>query len=210
MARSSKKNPTPANKLIKAKLDRGRSLSNLWRCYSYKTNKDIVFLSHQELFHWLLNLEYDRSIKSFIIPREGIEICSFVLNEKTRPDAIVTKADDSIEWHEVKSGTIDKDNYQPKQLELQRSFAAQCGARWLIFDESDRAANLYKVMPLLRVSALIAAVRGEELPERLKEALTDYMIQKEQGCLVDILIEWPQVAPPIIGARCPIVCQGAG
>lgn len=66
--------------------------NNIWDCFSYKINRDVMFYSELEYHHWIL-IECTREIKSFC--EQPREMSAYIDNEVKR-----SVVDMWIEWHD--------------------------------------------------------------------------------------------------------------
>jgi hypothetical protein len=73
--------------------------NNIWDCFSYKLNRDVMFYSELEYHHWIL-LECNRDIKTFC--EQPCEMSAVINNEQKR--SIV---DMWIEWRDGKQEFVE-------------------------------------------------------------------------------------------------------
>lgn len=64
----------------------------------------MILPSDRQLIHWLYYLETNHEVTSFDLAPEPILSKDDNETRATELDAIVTKRDGTIEWHEVKAG----------------------------------------------------------------------------------------------------------
>jgi hypothetical protein len=138
---------------------RGVGPNSLWYVYSPRTRSDWVLRSDLEWDHFIL-AESDPSIATcnYIPDRLNLPVAGEELDMLV--DAIVTYADGSIEWRQIRFAGKDTGH---GQLEERIAAAKQAGVRYSLWTEDTIRSNHMLLANWRRVVAWMAAARDRSL-----------------------------------------------
>lgn len=187
---------------------RGRGNNDLSVFYSPKTDRDWILPSSRQLIHWVHFLEINPLVKTFDLTPEPVFAHDGKEQRATELDARVVFHDDSIEWHEVKSGT-NLSEQDKAQLVAQSAFSAERGEKYRIFTDTDLKPHVITSVRWLKVIALAAAVRDQpNLP--ITRAIHTVLESLGSGTIRQLLSQLDEFGDPgaTLGVVSRIAIQG--
>lgn len=191
-ARKSK--PTARRSRTSVMTNRGQHFGNAWSVFSYKNQNHYKLTSDVELAHWLLFLEFDQIVRSFELfppPRLIVD----PRPRKIQLNAEVALLDGTLEWHKVVPLDIQESD---GGLSVLAKHARESGANLRVFSVEQMVPLKYKIMPLLRVSACLAAGKGITLPYNLAQEVSEFIRKNLRGCIGEFLEEFSSYDPSIV------------
>jgi hypothetical protein len=154
--------------VLRAYRSRGRANRNIWLVYSLKTNRDWILASDRHLVHWLLFLETNPDVHSFVIdPTDGVP--EGLTDGRSRAvDALAVLADGKREYHRLLFSTVDDDS----QARPSGETLAASAELVRVFAEADLHPRGAEAMRWLKVIGYCAAIRDERQSEATLAAVT--------------------------------------
>jgi|APLak6261690433_1056193.scaffolds.fasta_scaffold03803_2 hypothetical protein len=141
---------------------RNGAVNNLWLVYSIKTNKDLILPSDRQLIHWLYYLETNHEVTSFDLAPEPILSKDDNETRATELDAIVTKRDGTIEWHEVKAGKKTNDPAHESQMRAQINAASLTRVSYHRFNDLDFEPHIKEAVRWIKAINFASAIRDQD------------------------------------------------
>ena len=187
---------------------RGRSNTNLWLCYSVKIDRDLIFPSDRQFYHWIYFLETNPLVKSFEI--EPPIVLSVDAHEArgVELDARVLLRDGRIEWHEVKSSDSELDAGK-SQLQAEATAARIEGVAFRTFSDKDLSSHIRESMRWMKVICYASVLR--ERPLLVETASLSAAIELlGRGVVQDLLNQCSEYDPELLkGLICRLVILDA-
>lgn len=155
---------------------RGQYFGNLWAVYSVRCDQPLLLASDRQLAHWLLNLEFSSSVKTFsFIPsfKKFPHYPELRLNYHVEVQPV--DGDSELHYLQVEGHT---ESYSEKVL-----IARKYRYYYREFNDGDLVAHRDKILPLLKVSSFLSGSRKLFMPQALREQAEKYIQWMRAGTL---------------------------
>jgi len=167
--------------------NRGFAFGNIWKFYSYKAKRVIALRSDRQLAHWLLNIEFNSSIKDFEIGIVERALDDLKPQKTYIFSAVVFPALAPVEWHDIFLQMPQADSCHRNECEEKRLLALKHKTIYRVFDDESYIPFKERIFPLLRVSTLLSGGRDIDIPLQLVEKSHSHINEHQSGCLRDFL-----------------------
>jgi hypothetical protein len=191
--------------LMHAHRARGHQNNNLWLVYSVKTRRDWILPSDRQLIHWLHYLETNKDVRTFDLAPEPVTANDGQRERRTELDAVVTLADGTVEWHEVKAHTA----HSTSQLTAQRSAATREGHIHRLFTDDELVPHVKTAMRWLKAINFAASIRDLECATA-HLAVLGYAHRVRRGIVRDFLVDLEFHESPIVQGVLVRLAVGGG
>ncbi|WP_162934994.1 hypothetical protein [Pseudomonas cavernae] len=167
--------------------ERGFAFGNIWKFYSFKAGKIVELRNDRQLAHWLLNIEFDSSIREFEIGK-----VERALDESKREkiysfSAIVTPLLSPVEWHDIFLQQPQTGSVQWNECEEKRLLALKHKAIYRLYDDYSYFPRKQKIFPLLKVATLLSSGKNIAIPQQLIEKAHAHINDQQSGYIRDYL-----------------------
>ena len=161
--------------------NRGQHFGNSWVVYSHKARRSLTIVNDIELCYWLTFLEFQPDVLKFNL-HPAFRILPTKTPRKILLTSEATLVDGALEWHLL---------YSPEKINFDylaelREHANSCGATLREFTPATIIPHKYKVMPLLKVCACLAAGKEYSLPPEIVSKAQFYIRQRVRGRMSDL------------------------
>jgi hypothetical protein len=178
------------SKILKAYRNRGTGMGQLWLHYSYKLEKDIILTSDYQLIWWILELETNKSVKSFELDVD-LYLSVNKKNFQNYPfDGLVTNVKGGNELHKI-GNSAELENGVQGCDERNRNFDIK------VITKESLLANKILSIRWLKPIAYVAAIRGQEY-RACTNALAYVINQTPSGVLGNILDVMEEFDSPVV------------
>lgn len=166
---------------------RGNYFGNVWHVYSEKNKASFKLFSDGELAHWLLFLEFNPNIYEFKLNEIGFGVFPNGKTQSAVYSAQVLTKDGSREWRQVVRSESSAESSVCNELNLRQEIALINKVNFRIYSDADLVPTKYKIMPLLRVAACLAAGKRYALPTCLMVDAYRYIEERQSGSMSEFM-----------------------
>ena len=186
-------------KIIDAKLERGKRAHNIWTAYSMKIGKDVILIGDAEYcnFVWL---EGDPTVASFELETDLFLADKDESHGATYPDAIVIFKNENLrqQWREVKSeeDSFKSDSRDFRQKNIQKRITEELGLDYVRVPPSLLKEHWQFICNWRRAVPFLSAARHLDL-QKYETELSAFIDFKSSVTLRECILQYRKEIQPM-------------